>query len=172
MWRRLWQRSVRRADLILALGVIGFATLLYVEALKVPPPFFDPLGSAAVPKFVAVILIVLALIVAFPFSRPREEASEPEQPVRSGSPITALGSVAVAVAYVGSMQAGILSFAQSSCLFIVALGAMLARGRPMMLAVLVPAALIVGFGLNHLFTQVLFIDLPQASIFDAGPDDG
>ena len=52
------------ADLGLALTVAALAALLWRESDKIPPPFFDPLVSAAVPRGIAAALVALALLVA------------------------------------------------------------------------------------------------------------
>ena len=54
-WRRQLARltgvsGCPREDIGLGVAVAAFAGLLWWEALKVPPPFFDPLGSAAAIK--------------------------------------------------------------------------------------------------------------------------
>ena len=50
-------------DTMLAVVTSLFAGIVWWQAAKIPPPFFDPLGSAAVPNAIALILLVLALIM-------------------------------------------------------------------------------------------------------------
>lgn len=166
LFDRLWSEAWRRADVCLALALIAFSTLVIVEANRLPPPFFDPLGSAAVPRFVAGLLIVLALAVLgrcllSPVTSTRASDDEGVRP----APWTALGVVLVSVLYVGAMHYGVLDFAAASTLFVIALGALLTRGRLGPMLWMVPLAVIVGYGLNHLLTDFFYIDLPQRSIF-------
>ncbi|WP_158259812.1 tripartite tricarboxylate transporter TctB family protein [Phyllobacterium phragmitis] len=51
-------------DLILALCVVIGASLLLYGASSLPAPRFEPLGSAALPRGLAVLLIVFAAIIA------------------------------------------------------------------------------------------------------------
>lgn len=52
------------ADLALAALTIGGAGLLLYGATSLPPPRFEPLGSAALPRILASLLILFALMVA------------------------------------------------------------------------------------------------------------
>ncbi|MEZ5936365.1 MAG: tripartite tricarboxylate transporter TctB family protein [Alphaproteobacteria bacterium] len=164
---RLWAEPWRRADSVLALALILLSTVVIWAANRLPPPFFDPLGSAAVPRFVAWLLIVLALAVLgrcllTPAALPAVDAGR--DTVRP-APLTALGALIASILYVGLMQAGLLGFAPASALFIMALGALLSRGERRAFLWMIPLAIIVGYGLNYLLTGVFYIDLPQRSIF-------
>ncbi len=171
---RLWDERAGRGDLLLALAVILLALVVYWQASLLPPPFFDPLGSAAVPKFVAVVLVLLAIGViverlrAVPGERSGGLVPETGDEPTPDAPWTALASIVLPVLYVTAMQAGWLAFAQASTLFVFALGGLFARFRPRLLLLLVPVALIAGYGLDHLFTEILYVDLPQRSLL-GGP---
>lgn len=167
---RLYGEGWRRADSILAIVLTGFSVMVIVEANRLPPPFFDPLGSAAVPRTVASGLILLAVCLVLrcltrPLrGRPVSDAAEET----GGSPGSAFGAAALPIAYVGLMQAGILGFAPASALFVMLLGGMLARWRRFALVVLLPIALIAGFGLEWLLTEFFYIDLPRRSFWSGG----
>ena len=45
-----------------------------------------------------------------------------------------------------------------------ALGALFGRFRPRVLLMLVPIALLAGYGLDYVFTEILYVDLPQRSL--------
>ncbi|MGP1397709.1 MAG: tripartite tricarboxylate transporter TctB family protein [Inquilinaceae bacterium] len=177
MLRRAWHRAIR-GDGVLAACLVAFAGLLYMEALKVPPPFFDPLGSAAVPKFVALVLALLAVLLMLPRAKtpptPAEDddIAEDDTAAVPPAPVTAIASGLTAVAYIGLMQAGMLNFAQASTVFVLVLGALLARRRRPILLALVPVAFAVGYGFDYLFTEVLFIDLPYRSVFTPADEHG
>ena len=170
-----------RTNLLLASALVLFSGLLFRGALDIPPPFFDPLGSAAVPKLVAGVLLVLALVLgasavfdvrAEEPAGPMPAAIEADEKAEPASPVTAAAAVLINAAYVGSMHARLLDFAAASTLFVLALGMLLARGRMRALLVLVPLALLLGYGFEWLFTRVLFIDLPQRSILLEGLSGG
>ncbi|GAB5377315.1 MAG: hypothetical protein AcusKO_37770 [Acuticoccus sp.] len=152
--------STPRADVALALSVGGFAALLLWEADKIPPPFFDPLGSAALPNAIALVMAVLATIVllravaAHPFPalvRPTDYRPRPD---------IALGIVILALAYVAAMEYGVLGFRAATVLFVALACALLGRLQPRIALVGVLVALVVGFGGAYIFTNVFFIALP------------
>jgi putative tricarboxylic transport membrane protein len=170
---RLWSAGWRRADLFLAVALILLSTAVIDQANRMPPPFFDPLGSAAVPRFVASILILLALAVLgrcllTPVDRGGPGPDENSDGRRVTTPLIALGAVLIPVLYVAAMHYQILGFAPASTLFVIALGATLSRGRTATVLWMAPVAVIVGYGLNYLLTGVFYIDLPQTSFFTAG----
>lgn len=51
-------------DLALAAFVIAGASILFIGASSLPPPRFEPLGSAAMPRILGSILIAFALMLA------------------------------------------------------------------------------------------------------------
>jgi putative tricarboxylic transport membrane protein len=150
-----------RADVALAIAVAAFAGLLWWEALKIPPPFFDPLGSAAVPKAIAVALAALAIIIlvrallALPWP-----ARQPPRDYRP-RPDIAAGIVVLVFAYVGVMQLRLLGFELATILFLIAAAALLGRMNRMTLALGVVCALVIGIGATWLFTGFFYIDLPR-----------
>lgn len=171
---RLIGNAAARRDLVLAAALTVFATVLYQQAALLPPPFFDPLGSAAVPKFVALVLLALALglvvqralgITEGGMAMP--EGATDEAPVRP-APLAAIGAIILPILYVASMQAGWLAFAQASSLFVIALGGLFARWQWRNLVLLVPLALLTGYGLDYIFTEILYVDLPQRSLLTGG----
>lgn len=169
MLDRLTGSPEARRDLTLAIAVLLFAGLVYWEALKLPPPFFDPLGSAAVPKFVAGVLAVLALALLGQHLLKENEAETAapaagDEDVPRPMPWVAIGSVLAVSGYALTLQYDLLSFRTASILFILVLGAILARFSWRIIAWLLPIALCLGFFFNFIFTQVFYIDLPQDSV--------
>ncbi|MDX1540617.1 MAG: tripartite tricarboxylate transporter TctB family protein [Geminicoccaceae bacterium] len=165
---RLLRAPVARNDVILALALYAFSAVLYWQASLLPPPFFDPLGSAAVPKFVAVVLVILATLVLVRLvadrresAPPVDEATPPEEEGAPPAPLVALGAVLIPTAYVGVMAIGLLGFREATVLFVFALGALLARFRRGAVLILIPAALAIGLLFDFVFTQVFFVDLPK-----------
>ena len=153
-----------RTDLALAAGLLLFSGLLYYEAERLPPPFFDPLGSAAVPKLAALVLTILAALLVLGHLR---RAAGPGQAGREpgGARLVALGAVLIPIAYVAIMQARVLGFREATVLFVFALGALLGRRERRRLVALAGLALLIGIGFDYLFTQVFYIDLPRAGWF-------
>ena len=150
-----------RGDIALAAAVSAFAGLLWWQSLAIPPPFFDPLGSAAVPRAIALILAVLSILVlarallALPWpATVREQGFRPR-------PDIALGLVLLVVAYIALMQAEVLSFRTATIVFLIAATALLGRLGRMTMIVGVVTAVVIGVGGTMLFTQFFYIDLPR-----------
>jgi hypothetical protein len=161
-------RPGRAADLGFAALCGGVAALIAVEARKLPPSPFDPLGPGAVPLWVAGLLGGLALLLV---SRVllRLEVGAAAQSFVLGvggevehrrRPALALASLVLTAAYVAVMDLGWAGFRVATFGYLVALSALLLprRARPQAIGVALAAA--GALGLHWLFTAVLFVDLP------------
>jgi putative tricarboxylic transport membrane protein len=165
--RRFLSDPDGRADLLLALAVWAVSAAAYYGAALLPPPQFDPLGSAAIPKAIAVILAILAAIILgrrclilrtapAPAAKPVNEKDVPA-PLRLG---IALASIAIIIAYVGVMDIGLLGFREATVPFVILLGGAMSRFRRSTMMVLVPLSLAIAIGFAWLFSGALYIDLP------------
>ena len=153
--------SIPIGDTVLGIATLAFAVFLYWGSLDIPPPFFDPLGSAAVPKGCAVIIGLLggaALFRALPGlrSRPAREAA-----AFRPRPDIAAGLVVLAAAYVLMMEMGWMSFRWSTAGFVFLAGLLLGGLSVPVALISLGLAALMGFGGQYLFTQVFFIDLPM-----------
>ncbi len=165
--RRLLADPDGRADLLLAVAVWVLAATAFYGAVLLPPPLFDPLGSAAVPKLVSVILAVLAAGVVgrrwmmVRAAQPEErEASDEDGLVAPLRPGIALASIGVILAYVAVMTVGILGFREATVPFVILLGGVMSRFRRSTIIVLVPLSFAIAIGFSWLFSGALYIDLP------------
>ncbi len=164
--RRLWGENRRRGDTLLACGLLGFSGLVVREANRLPPPFFDPLGSAAAPRLVAGLLSLLGLILVIRWiMTPLHTMPDPVDGSLRATPVSALAIVVAPIVYLLLMQFELLGFAPASTLLIIALAAILGRARRPVMIVSVPLAVVASFGLNALLTRFFFIDLPQRSFW-------
>jgi len=154
------QSRMPRADVALALGVGAFAALLLWEAEKIPPPFFDPLGSAAVPQGVAVVLLALGAIVFLRALAARPWPARPEPEGYRPRPDVAVGIAILAVGYIAVMELGLLGFRDATIAFVALASAVLGRLSPRIMLTGLLVAVIVGFGGTYLFTRVFIIALP------------
>ena len=157
-------------DLVLAAVCLVLAALVFAAASLMPPPIFDPLGSAAVPKMVAGLVALVAIGIAIPHLRGARaappvpdafdttlQADGTAAPLRPGLAFVAM---AVVIAYPGLMAIG-LGFREATILFVVVLGGAMARWRRGAMMLIVPFALVIGVGFGWLFSEVLYVDLPR-----------
>lgn len=161
-----------RVDLGLAAAIWILAALVYVAAAQLPPPIFDPVGSAAIPKAIAIVLSLLAAgIVLQTWLRLR--TTTPENPAAAddeGStggvaaalrPDTVAAAIAVIVGYTAVMAFGLLGFREATVPFVILLAGVLSHFRRSTILVAVPAAFALAIGFGWLFSEILYIDLPQ-----------
>ncbi len=148
-------------DLVVCAALVLFAVVIIWGTRSIPPPFFDPVGSAAFPKYAAYIIIALALaIAARALLSLKSPAGSKEKPFKE-EPLFALYAVGVPILYILSMQFGLLSFRIATILFIITLSALLSRfdKRTVLFSGII--AIVFGVGGQYLFTEVFYMDLPQ-----------
>ena len=164
--RRLWRDSEARAELFLALCMIALSAAIWIAADRLPPPIFDPLGSGAVPKLVAALVMVLAvamLVQRLRGTADRGVVPDPGDPAETAAPLRpgiAVGAFAAIAACPAMMDAGLLGFRETAFGFILALGGILSRFSRRTMTILVPTAAILAVCLSWLFAGHLYIDLP------------
>jgi putative tricarboxylic transport membrane protein len=165
--RRLLADPDGRADVFLAVAVWALAATAFYGAVLLPPPLFDPLGSAAVPKLVSVILAILAAgVVArrwMILRAAQEEAGEPSDEGGATAPLRpgiAVASIVIILVYIGVMAFGLLGFREATVPFVILLGGAMSRFRRSTMIILVPLSLVIAIGLAWLFSGALYIDLP------------
>lgn len=155
----MMSHRIDAADLLMV-GVVALVSLLLlVGAASIPPPMFDPVGSAAVPRGVAVTLLVLVAVHLLLRLR-QPPRTEPRRLGDIGMGKGAMLTLAITAAYCLLLQLRILPFAVPTAAFLVVLVPALAaswRQLPIALAI----GLVMGLGCQWLFTEIFFIDLPQ-----------
>ncbi len=150
-----------RLDLAVCGGLVAFALVVLRGVKDIPPPFFDPVGSAAFPKYAAYIVIALAVAIAIRALASLKGGRKAEPKGYVPEPLLALAVVGVPSVYVLSMQSGLLSYRIATVLFIFILSSLLARfDKRVMISSAIIAA-VFGFGGQYLFTEVFYMDLPQ-----------
>lgn len=96
---------------------IAFSAALFLGASKLPSPVFEPLGSAAFPKAIALILfILLCLKFYFIFSSPR--AGGQDKSKNGGGLLKSVGLFFVVLAYVATLSFFNVSFWALTFLFV------------------------------------------------------
>lgn len=156
-------------NIVLGLGCLAYAVFLYFGALHVPPPIFDPLGSAAVPKIAAFLIALLSVVILMTGLRQRSTSStelsvgtedEEDAPVtpRYDLGICLLGFCA---AYVAGMEFGVLGYPVATAIFLFASGLLLGglNARNVLLSLII--SLVVGFGSDLVFSEFFYIQLPR-----------
>lgn len=164
--RRLWRDSEAQAELIVALCVMVLSAAIWIAADRLPPPIFDPLGSGAVPKLAASLVMALAaamLVQRLRCTADRGAVPDPGDPTETVAPLRpgiAVGAFAAIAACPAAMDAGLLGFRETAFVFILTLGGILSRFSRRTMTILIPIAATLAVGLSWLFGGHLYIDLP------------
>lgn len=143
------------ADLVLCALTLGGAALLFVGAAELPPPRWEPLGSAALPRILGGLLVLFALIVAArALLRHRAGASPAPAPEGEpqADPVKGALVFAALVLYVFSLDVLRVPFVPATAAFVAAAG--LAIGRRS----LANAAIFAGLGLGLALTISLVLE--------------
>lgn len=140
-----------------ALGALALAVL--AEARKIPPGYYEPLGSGPVPRVTAGLILLLALGLAIvALVRLRREARPLRPPGRRALDALLVGLATVG--YVAAMHARLVDFAVMTTVYLVAAIGWLVRFERRSLPWVVLVALATGYGCQYLFTRVFVVDLP------------
>ena len=155
-------RADPRTDLGVALFIIVVCLTVLWESRTIPPPGFDPLGSAPVPQAAAAIIIVLSLIViGRAIGRWRLAVAE-----KGGGSLSrryvvdAIVVSALTIVFVEVMQLRSTSFGLMTTVYLTLTIGWLVRFRPRLLPGIVLLALAIGFGCQYVFTRIFIVDLP------------
>ena len=152
-----------RADLSVGLGIALLSAIIFWDALRLPPPVYDPVGAGGVLKAIAAILFGMAVALAVSGLRRMHSGSRPvagEGEADGRSPMAVLPLLALLLAYVAAMQWQVLRFQEATVILVLAYSGLMRRPTLRQCLVLVPIALIVGYGGFWLFSRVFLVRLP------------
>lgn len=161
------------ADFVLAIFLVGVSILIFLESLNLRPSVYEPLGPAAVPRALAISLVILSIPVIIQGgkklrkarSAPEEEAveSEPSGQIKGPQrPLLSLLTGVATIVYIFAVQ--LIGFRISSIVLLIFLGAMVhRRERKMRPVVFFPTLFVLAVGMSQLlyfvFTRVLVVNL-------------
>lgn len=147
------------ADLALALLTIAAAALVLFGARDLPPPRFEPLGSAALPRILAGLLIVFALIIAISaLLRQRRDdfvpvaESGPRPDPRRGALV-----LAALVAYVFALDVLRVPFLFATPPFVAATGLAIGARTWRNLVIFLAFGFALAFGISLVLEKLLYV---------------
>lgn len=150
-----------KLDLIISVALAALSGLVLWGTKEIPPPFFDPIGSAAFPKYTAYIIIALSLAIALRAGFALRKTSTPSKKSFREEPLLAVSVVITSALYVLVMQWEFLSFRWATLVFIFLLSALLSKFEKRVMIFSAIIGIVFGFGGQYLFTEVFYMDLPQ-----------
>ena len=150
-----------RTDIGVCLFLIVVCCAVLVEAAKLPPGSFEPMGSAPIPQATAGLIIFLCLVVmakaAHMMMRREAADADDDYPPRR---LDAAVIFAMTVVYVLLMQLRVAGFAPLTAVFLFIAIAFLTRFAPRTLPIAAVTGVLMGYGCQYIFTQVFVVDLP------------
>lgn len=145
-------------DLALAACVIVGAAILFIGASSLPPPRFEPLGSAAMPRILGTILIILALMVAL---RAVLTLMRTEGPKASETaihlPYRGIIVFALLVAYIAALDIARVPFAIATTLFVMCAGMTMHQVSFRSALIHGALGLALSLSLDYIFSTYLFV---------------
>ncbi|MDE0768312.1 MAG: tripartite tricarboxylate transporter TctB family protein [Opitutaceae bacterium] len=150
-----------KLDLSISGALVALSVFVLWGTKEIPPPFFDPIGSAAFPKYTAYIIIALSLAIALRASLALRKPNSPRKKSFREEPLLAISVVITSALYVLSMQWELLSFRWATLVFIFLLSALLSKFEKRVMIFSAIIGIVFGFGGQYLFTEVFYMDLPQ-----------
>jgi hypothetical protein len=150
-----------RVDIGVCLFLIVICCAVLVEAAKLPPGSFEPLGSAPIPQATAGLIIFLCLLVVgraalVMWRGETSVAGEPYPPRRLDAAVL----FGLTVLYVLLMAQRVAGFAPITAVFLFVAIAFLTRFAPRSLPIAALIGVVLGWGCQYVFTRVFVVDLP------------
>lgn len=148
-------------DLLLCAAVVAGAALLLVGAAGLPPPRFDPLGSAALPRSLAVLMLGFAAWIAFGALRSLSGAApEPTRPLRAASsvrPMRGLVVFAALVAFVAALDILRVPLIPATTVFMAVVGLAVSGATVRTGAIYALFGLLLASGLSWVMSSFLYV---------------
>lgn len=147
------------ADLALAIFAFLAAVILLVGASDLPPPRFEPLGSAALPRILAAIIIFFSLIIILRvYFHSKTRTVEPSVAEEADvEPRRGVLVLAALIIYVFALDVLRVPFLVSTPVFVIAVGLSIgARSWSNVLAFL-SLGLVLAFGISFVLEHLLYI---------------
>lgn len=154
-----------RLEITLAIIAIGFSALIYWGTIDLPPPRFEPLGSASVPRMLAGTMAILsaiwlALSVVKLRSAEPVEPQEGAEPETQKHPLLAVSILMITIVFVAIMDLGLLGFVAAGIPYVVLCGFLMTHRSLQALPWVVGYAVILILSVNYVFTEFFYINLP------------
>jgi putative tricarboxylic transport membrane protein len=151
-----------KSDIILAIGMIIISAVVYIGAMELPPPRYEPLGSGAIPKGLAVIMAVLSvflIIRALPHLK-TFEGNHDEITDITPRPLLAAITFGLTMLFIAVLDFEILSFMPAAIIYMTSIGYFLTHRNLKRMPYYFAFSVVMVVGNYYLFTKVFYIDLP------------
>lgn len=158
-----------RRDIALAVAILAFSALVYWQVLGLPPPRYEPMGSAALPKALSVIMAALAmlLLVRALWGRSSADAGDEAAAEKSATapagvvkrPWLAFATFCATAAYVAALDAKLLNYPLATIVYLGGTSLLLTRGDWRQWRWIAAFAVGMALACYFVFTRIFYIDL-------------
>lgn len=166
------ERQAFLIDIILSLSIIVFSIIIYINTLDLPPPKYEPMGAAALPRVLAVLLSIFSLFILIKAIVKRRRASPPEQIITPGEPNGGVsetfqqGYMKAAIVftltciYVFVMSAKLTGFLLATIVYMFLAGTAMKRANLSGKVKMASFTIVFSVATFFIFTRFFYIDLP------------
>jgi putative tricarboxylic transport membrane protein len=151
-----------KAEIALSISLIIFSGVVYYFSLELPDPVYEPLGSAALPKGLAVIMSLLSLIIlvrAIPKIKTYKATTNTGDNVTS-RPKLAILIFIITLIFIGILDFGILGFLPAGIIYLSTIGYFMTHRNLKRFPWVIAFSVILTVFSYYVFTKFFYIDLP------------
>ena len=151
-----------KTEIALSISLIIFSIIVYYFSLELPEPEYEPLGSAALPQGLAVIMSLLSLIViirAIPKIKTYKPTTNTDDNVTSRPKLAILVFI-ITLIFIGILDYGILGFLPAGIIYLSTIGYLMTHRDLKSFPWIVAFAVILTVFSYYVFTKFFYIDLP------------
>ena len=151
-----------KTEIALSISLIIFSIIVYYFSLELPEPEYEPLGSAALPQGLAVIMSLLSLIVivrAIPKIKTYKPLTNTDDNVTSRPKLAILVFI-ITLIFIGVLDFGILGFLPAGIIYLSTIGYLMTHRDLKSFPWIVAFAVILTVFSYYVFTKFFYIDLP------------
>lgn len=151
-----------KAEIALSISLIIFSAVVYYFSLELPDPVYEPLGSAALPKGLAVIMSLLSLIIivrAIPKIKTYKSITHTSDGITS-RPKLAILIFIITLIFIGILDFGVLGFLPAGIIYLSSIGYFMTHRNLKRFPWVIAFSVILTVFSYYVFTKFFYIDLP------------
>ena len=149
-------------EIAMSVGLILFSILVFYFSLELPEPEYEPLGSAALPQGLSVIMSLLSFVVilrAIPRLKTYDVKVDPNPEVIP-RPLLSIAIFILTLIFIGVLDFGILGFLPAGIIYLSVIGYLMTNREMKRLPWVIGFSIILTVSSFYIFTKLFYIDLP------------
>lgn len=148
------------ADLFLSLVVVAGAVVLFIGAAELPPPRFEPLGSAAAPRILGLLLLMFASILTIrAILRLKNGWVAPAVAKSEADPRKGFFVLVALVAYVFALDIFRAPFVPATTIFVMVVGLSIGAKTLQNAGIFAVLGLALSFSISTILSRFLYITI-------------